>query len=80
MTLFHLAEARSWAQAQSWGAYTQSTLGRSLKEEGFIHASSAQQWPVVRRAFYSGVDEPLVLLCCCAPPYTHADTVLMDGL
>ncbi len=24
-------------------------------------------------------DEPLVLLCCCAPPYTHEDTVLMDG-
>jgi mannose-6-phosphate isomerase-like protein (cupin superfamily) len=23
-------------------------------------------------------DEPLVLLCCCAPPYTHEDTVLVD--
>ncbi|QEC47723.1 cupin domain-containing protein [Baekduia soli] len=21
-------------------------------------------------------DEPLVLLCCCAPPYSHEDTVL----
>ncbi len=21
-------------------------------------------------------DEPLVLLCCCSPPYTHADTEL----
>ena len=21
---------------------------------------------------------PLVLLCCCAPPYSHADTVLVD--
>ena len=21
-------------------------------------------------------DEPLVLLCCCSPPYSHADTVL----
>ena len=21
--------------------------------------------------------EPLVLLCCCAPPYTHEDTVLV---
>ena len=23
--------------------------------------------------------EPLVLLCCCAPPYTHDDTVLTGG-
>jgi len=22
--------------------------------------------------------EPLVLLCCCAPPYTHEDTVLTE--
>ena len=24
-------------------------------------------------------DEPLVLLCCCAPAYSHEDTVLVDG-
>lgn len=23
-------------------------------------------------------DEPLVLLCCCSPPYADADTVLVD--
>jgi hypothetical protein len=23
--------------------------------------------------------EPLVLLCCCAPAYSHADTVLLEG-
>jgi mannose-6-phosphate isomerase-like protein (cupin superfamily) len=23
-------------------------------------------------------DEPLVLLCCCAPPYTDADTELLE--
>jgi mannose-6-phosphate isomerase-like protein (cupin superfamily) len=23
--------------------------------------------------------EPLVLLCCCAPPYSHDDTVLLEG-
>ena len=22
--------------------------------------------------------EPLVLLCCCAPPYSHEDTVLTE--
>ena len=24
-------------------------------------------------------DEPVVLLCCCAPPYSHEDTVLTGG-
>ena len=24
-------------------------------------------------------DEPLVLLCCCAPPYSDEDTVLLEG-
>jgi mannose-6-phosphate isomerase-like protein (cupin superfamily) len=24
-------------------------------------------------------DEPLVLLCCCSPPYAHEDTVLTEG-
>ena len=24
-------------------------------------------------------EEPLVLLCCCAPAYSHEDTVLTDG-
>lgn len=24
-------------------------------------------------------DEPLVLLCCCAPAYSHEDTVLVDA-
>lgn len=23
-------------------------------------------------------DIPLIILCCCAPPYAHADTVLLD--
>jgi mannose-6-phosphate isomerase-like protein (cupin superfamily) len=23
-------------------------------------------------------DEPLVLLCCCAPAYSHDDTVLVE--
>ena len=23
--------------------------------------------------------EPLVLLCCCAPAYSHEDTVLVEG-
>src|SRR6476619_6193194 len=60
--IYHLAEQAHWQQALRDGTYAQSTRGRSLAEEGFIHASSAEQWPVVRSRFYADVAEPLVLL------------------
>ncbi|WP_323101983.1 DUF952 domain-containing protein [Intrasporangium sp. YIM S08009] len=62
MTIYHLAEQSHWEQALRDGAYTRSTRQLSLEQEGFIHASTAQQWPVVRRRFYGDVTEPLVLL------------------
>ena len=69
-TIFHLALASEWAAAEESGAYTTSTLGRSLAEEGFIHASRADQWTAVRDRFYADVTEPLVLL--------ELDTDLLD--
>jgi len=60
--IYHLAEQDHWEQALAEGSYTRSTRGRSLAEEGFIHASSAEQWPVVRSRFYADLTEPLVLL------------------
>jgi uncharacterized protein (DUF952 family) len=62
MALFHLATAADWAAARESGSYTTSTRGRTLAEEGFIHASSAEQWPGVRERFYADLDEPLLLL------------------
>jgi mannose-6-phosphate isomerase-like protein (cupin superfamily) len=32
--------------------------------------------PGVRHKLWNNSSEPLVLLCCCAPPYRDADTVL----
>ncbi|HJQ05636.1 MAG TPA: DUF952 domain-containing protein [Nocardioides sp.] len=61
-TIFHLALASDWAAARAAGAYTISTRGRTLAEEGFIHASRGDQWPAVRERFYADVTEPLVLL------------------
>ncbi len=61
-TIFHLALASDWAAAQDAGAYTMSTLGRTLAEEGFIHASRGDQWTAVRDRFYADVTEPLLLL------------------
>jgi mannose-6-phosphate isomerase-like protein (cupin superfamily) len=34
--------------------------------------------PGVVHALVNTGDEPLVLLCCCAPAYSHEDTVLVD--
>jgi uncharacterized protein (DUF952 family) len=70
-TIFHLALARDWAAAQETGAYTTSTRGRTLAEEGFIHASRGDQWPQVRAAFYADLaPHELVLL--------QIDTDLLD--
>lgn len=69
-TIFHIALASAWARAQTQGAYTTSTLGQSLADVGFIHASRGDQWPAVRDRFYAGVREPLVLL--------QIDTDLLD--
>jgi uncharacterized protein (DUF952 family) len=60
--IFHLATGPDWAEAERTGAYRTSTLGRSLAEEGFIHASRGGQVAGVAAAFYAAVDEPLVLL------------------
>jgi mannose-6-phosphate isomerase-like protein (cupin superfamily) len=35
--------------------------------------------PGVRHKLWNAGGEPLVLLCCCAPAYSHADTVLLEG-
>ena len=60
--LFHVALLADWEAAQQAGDYRVSTIGRSLEEEGFLHASFAHQWQGVLDAYYAGVDEPLVLL------------------
>lgn len=34
--------------------------------------------PNVAHKLWADESEPLVLLCCCAPAYSHADTVLLE--
>jgi mannose-6-phosphate isomerase-like protein (cupin superfamily) len=34
--------------------------------------------PGITHKLWNTGDEPLVLLCCCAPPYSHEDTVLTE--
>jgi uncharacterized protein (DUF952 family)/uncharacterized glyoxalase superfamily protein PhnB len=60
--LFHIARRHDWEAARDVGAYRISTLDRTLEQEGFIHLSFARQVHGVADRFYTGVDEPLVLL------------------
>lgn len=62
MRIFHIATRADWDAARRTGAYTTSTLGRSLAEEGFLHASRREQVSGTFAAFYRDVREPLVLL------------------
>jgi glutathione S-transferase len=59
--IFHLALPEDWAAAFTSGEYTMSTRGRTLAEEGFIHASTHEQLEATANRFYGDVDQ-LVLL------------------
>lgn len=62
MQIFHIAEKSRWEAAKLAGSYAQSTLDRSLEEEGFIHAAREDQVEGVLERYYAGVRTPLVLL------------------
>jgi glutathione S-transferase len=68
--IYHVATAADWAAAQASGSYTTSTYGVTLEQEGFLHASRADQWQAVRERYYADVTQPLVLL--------EIDTDLLD--
>lgn len=70
MRIFHIATLADWEAAQESGAYRTSTRGVTIDEEGYLHASRADQWERVRAAYYADVTEPLVLL--------EIDTDLLD--
>ncbi len=62
MEIFHIATTHDWESARRSGHYTTSTLGRSLEDEGFLHASYRNQVPSVFSRFYRDAGVPLVLL------------------
>ena len=62
MRIFHIATVADWERARESGAYTTSTVGRSLEDEGFLHASREDQVAGVFQRYYRDLHEPLVLL------------------
>jgi uncharacterized protein (DUF952 family) len=59
--IYHIATVADWERALEDGEYTMSTKGRTLAEEGFIHASTAGQVSWVANAFYAGGQNLLLL-------------------
>ncbi len=59
--IYHIAIAADWDRARRDGQYTMSTRGRTLAEQGFIHACTPAQVVPVADAFYRDAPD-LVLL------------------
>ncbi len=70
MRIYHVATASDWTAALESGAYSTSTRGVTLEQEGFIHAARDDQVEGVRSRYYADGEEPLVLL--------SIDTDLLD--
>ena len=71
--IFHIATAADWRKALETGTYTTSTVGRSLDEEGFIHASRRDQVQGVFDRYYRDAGEHLVLLTIDPARLTDAE-------
>ena len=59
--IYHVTDAARWARSQAEGVHTGSTRDLELADEGFIHCSTAEQWPGVVERFYDGVPDLLLL-------------------
>jgi uncharacterized protein (DUF952 family) len=60
--IYHIATRTDWEQARPGGEYTTSSVGKTLAEEGFIHASQAVQVAGTANKFYRDVPGDLLLL------------------
>lgn len=60
--IYHIATRSDWEQARAAGQYTRSSAGKTLAEEGFIHASQASQLTRTANKFYRDVPDELLVL------------------
>jgi uncharacterized protein (DUF952 family) len=61
MVIYHIAFATDWEKGKTDGTYAVSTKGRTLAEQGFIHAGDVPQVAPVANMIY-GEDDGLVIL------------------
>jgi uncharacterized protein (DUF952 family) len=62
MCIYHIASEADWRKATEDGAYRISTRGRTLDEQGFIHADDAEQVAPVANLIYRSDDGLIVLV------------------
>ena len=68
--IFHLTEPDRWARSLAEGVHTGSTRGIDLAQEGYIHCSTADQWPGVVERYYADAEQLLLL---------HVDESLLEA-
>ena len=73
-TIQHIAVAEGWRDALESGEYVWSTLGMTIEQVGYLHASFPEQVRSTLERFYSDIDVPLVLLTL------DADAIVAAGL
>jgi uncharacterized protein (DUF952 family) len=56
MRILHIALTGEWTAGRAAGRYQVSSRGRTLSDEGFIHASTSRQVAGVLAAYYADVD------------------------
>jgi glutathione S-transferase len=59
--IYHIAFAADWQHAQQAGEYLISTRGVTLDQQGYIHASQAQQVELVANAIYRDAADLIIL-------------------
>lgn len=62
MTIYHIAFRTDWDAAAAAGEYRVSSRGRTLEDEGFLHASTENQVTGVANAFYADAEDLVVLI------------------
>jgi glutathione S-transferase len=60
--ILHIATVADWDAAVTVGRYTTSTYGVTIADEGFIHASTAEQVQTTATRYYAALGQPLVVL------------------
>lgn len=60
--IFHIAHRSDWDSAVVSGDYRVSSRGKTIDDEGFIHASTAEQLSATAIRFYADDSQPLVVL------------------
>lgn len=73
MPIYHIAYAADWQRALAAGEYRTSTRGRSLADQGFIHASDLNQLLPTADLIYADEAPEKLLVLTIDPTKLPAD-------